>query len=342
MKSTPSVFLSFILTVLLSLSLLAGCGTASATSSAHLAPAAEDRLVIYTSHRDAIYGPIIREFEARTGIWVQVETGGSMELLDRLSQGETDCDVFFGGGVDTLEAHKDLFTPYHSPLAAEILPEYDSEDHAWTPFSSLPIVLAYNSKLVRLNAPSGWKDLLDPTWQGRIAYADPRISSSAFTALYTMLQIYSDTDPEITLERFLQNLDGEILTSSSSVIEQIAHGNCYIGITLEDEAIRSMQDGYDVAMVYPKEGTSAICDGVAIVAGCTHEDNARLFIDFLLQKDVQTYLVESCYRRSVRADLQDLTATSEEAFLPYDIVQASASQSDLLSLWEQLCKEVTP
>lgn len=336
MRSLSHFFLPFLLISLV----LAGCLSPSARNQNILAPAEEDRLVIYTSHREAVYGPIIREFEARTGIWVQVKTGGTMELLNRITAGDCDCDLLFGGGVETLESHKELFIPYQSPRSQEIATIYRSSTHHWTPVSSLPIVLAYNSKLVRLNPPSGWGDLLDSNWKGRIAYADPSVSASAFTALSTLVQVYSDADTESILRAYAENLDGELLSSSSSVIEQIAQGNCYIGVTLEDEAMRSIQEGYDLDIVYPEEGTSAVCDGAAIVSRCSHLSNAQAFIDFLLEEDVQRYLSKHCSRRSVLSALTD--AASDTVFLTYDIAWASERQEELLTLWENLQKEVAP
>ena len=78
--------------------LLGGCGRNTGPDLARFAPAEEDRLVLYTSHKEELYGPIIREFEARTGIWVQVETGGTSALLERLEAEAEDpaCDLLFG------------------------------------------------------------------------------------------------------------------------------------------------------------------------------------------------------------------------------------------------------
>lgn len=336
MKFTISALFSLLLIGLL----LSGCGNSHSHDTTLLAPSPENRLVIYTSHRDAVYEPIIREFEARTGIWVQVKTGGTIELLDLIAQGDSGCDLLFGGGTESLESHKELFSPYTSPLAANIVSTYQSDTGHWTPFSFLPIVLAYNSKLVRLNPPSGWEDLLDTIWQGQIAFADPTVSASAYTALSTLLQLYAKEENEIIMHRFLKNLNGEILPRSSSVVEQIAYGNCYIGVMLEDEVIRSIREGYDVAMVFPKEGTSAVCDGLAVIANCAHEDNARLFIDFVLGKDVQQYLITQCYRRSVLSELS--TEETNTSFIPYDSDWSSQQQANILALWNDILQEVMP
>ena len=37
---------------------------------------------MYTSHKQEVYAPIIKEFEERTGIWVEVVPGGTTELLE--------------------------------------------------------------------------------------------------------------------------------------------------------------------------------------------------------------------------------------------------------------------
>ena len=61
--------------LLVCLLLLTGCGRADTQDVSSFAPAEGDRLVIFTSHKETIYEPILKEFEQRTGIWVELETG---------------------------------------------------------------------------------------------------------------------------------------------------------------------------------------------------------------------------------------------------------------------------
>ena len=282
--------------LLCALLLLTGCGGRNTAEWDALAPAEEDRLVIYTPHSESVYGPIVKEFEERTGVWVQVETGGTGELLARLEEekDEPRCDLLFGGGVDSLTAGQELFAPYVSLLAEEVVPAFLCGDGSWTPFSSLPVVLIYNPVLVRSNPPEGWESLLDPVWRGRIAFADPTVSGSAYTALATMLQILPG---EGVLEAFFHNLGGRTLSGVSEVVAEVAdavaEGNCTVGITEEPAALEAIQAGRDVALLYPKEGTSAAADGMAVVSGCAHEENARRFIDFALGGDVQERLART-------------------------------------------------
>lgn len=337
-------FLFFILLSFAGSLSLSGCLRREQTDYSAFAPAEENRLVIYTSDPEEVYAPIIREFEERTGIWVQVETDGSIALLNRIAaeSEEPRCDVMFGGSLESLYSFSRYFSPYKGSEADKIPPEYAQEDGLWTPFSIPPVVLIYNPKLVRTNPPVGWASLLDPAWKGKIAFANPETSGSSYTALSTMLQILPGGEEEL-MRKFYRNLEGRTVDRASQVVGEVANGSCYIGVTLEENALRSIKKGYDIAMVYPEEGTSAIPDGMAVIAGCPHQENARRFVDFALSEDVQTYLSLSCNLRAVRADVpQPEGITGELVVFPYDIDLAGSRQEDCLALWHSLKKEVAP
>lgn len=325
------------LVLLLSLVLvLSGCAGQSPSEYNRYAPEESQRLIIYTSHKQEIYEPIIREFEQRTGIWVEIEAGGTTELLKKIASGDTKCDLLFGGGIDSLSAYGDLFTVYKSPELENVIPSMKGEGE-WTPFSSLPIVLIYNPKLVKFNPPEGWSSLLDPERKGKIAFANPAVSGSSYTALITMIQALG-RDPTECITEFYNNLDGRIISSSSGVIDAVAQGECFIGVTLEVTAIEGIKDGYDIAMVYPAEGTSIIPDGAAIVKNCRHEENAKRFLDFILDRDVQSRLYDAFSRRPVRAGIYTPSASGLK-IIRYDIEWAGRNHEVILQLWAKLSGE---
>ena len=64
----------------------------------------DKKLVIYTSHKEDVYEPIIKEFEERTGIFVELKAGDTIALFDELQQDEPGTfDVMFGGGIESFE-----------------------------------------------------------------------------------------------------------------------------------------------------------------------------------------------------------------------------------------------
>lgn len=324
---------------LMVLLLLSGC--AQGTDVSAFAPGEEERLVIYTSHKEKVYGPIIKEFQQRTGIWVEVVTGGSGELLERIAMeaesGQPACDLMFGGGVESLAAYEDCFEPC-TPEGVENLRGVGlSEEGLWTPFSSLPLVLIYNTRLVSEGELTGWADLLDPRWKGRIAFADPTVSGSSYTAALTLFSCIEGDDWDI-LAALVDNLDGGALPDSGDVVESVRSGSRYIGVTLEETALK--QRSPELGIVYPAEGTSAVPDGCALIKGAKHAENARAFLDFVLGRDVQELLVSDLHRRSVRTDVhapEDLPSEAELGIIDYDVHWAGALKEEFIRRWAELC-----
>lgn len=324
---------------LMALLLLSGC--AQGTDVSAFAPGEEERLVIYTSHKEEVYGPIIKEFQQRTGIWVEVVTGGSGELLERIAMeaecGQPACDLMFGGGVESLAAYEDCFEPC-TPEGVENLRGVGlSEEGLWTPFSSLPLVLIYNTRLVSEGELTGWADLLDPRWKGRIAFADPTVSGSSYTAALTLFSCIEGDDWDI-LAALVDNLDGGALPDSGDVVESVRSGSRYIGVTLEETALK--QRSPELGIVYPAEGTSAVPDGCALIKGAKHAENARAFLDFVLGRDVQELLVSDLHRRSVRTDVhapEDLPSEAELGIIDYDVHWAGALKEEFIRRWTELC-----
>lgn len=300
------------------------------------------RLTIYTSHKEEVYMPIVREFEERTGIWVDVITGGTNELLERIEsqQDNVEADVMFGGGVESLKAYEHCFSPYVVGSSGSIREPHQAEDAVWTPFSALPVVLIYNTKLVSPDKITGWSSLSDPIFRGRIAFADPAISGSSFTALAT--QILAGKSMDKTLATLAENLQGKILSSSGDVLNAVADGSYLVGITLEETALKYIAAGADLAMVYPEEGTSCVPDASAIVKGAPHSENAKRFLDFTVSYEVQQMLSESSYRRPVRSDIpagESLLPLQDIVLVDYDIDWACKNRDVILSDWLFYLKE---
>lgn len=317
---------------------LGGCRQPQPAGTGFEKAAEAQRLTVYTSHKPEVYEPIIKEFEERTGIWVQVKAGGTTELLEeiRKESGKNTCDIMFGGGVESYEVYKDCFAAYKSGQSDMLNDKYFSGESNWTVFTDLPIVLIYNNKLVsEEQAPEGWADLLSGRWQGKIAFADPGKSGSSCTMLATMIQIL-DMGEEETLRQFAEALDGRVSGGSGTVLEEVASGTRLVGVTLEETARKYIAKGADLSVVYPKEGTSSVPDGCAIVKGAPNEENAKLFLEFIVSRDVQRLAVEKLYRRTVRLDIPQDAGSETGKIVDFDLEWAVEHQEEILSCWERL------
>ena len=309
------------------------------------APAEDKRLLIYTSHKEELWKPIVKEFEERTGIWVEVVSGGTNLLLEEIAEkkGEVDADLFFGGGVESLNAFSDYFIPYEAKGIEEVDPQFRSATDVWTPFSALPVVLIYNEKLLSPEELGSWKDVLAPKYKGKIAMANPAYSASAFTGLLSFEKAVqeetdstedSDGDKEILL-RIAKQLDGKEYTDSGEVPEAVADGSKLVGITLEETALKYMAKGENIGIVYPKEGTTVVPDAGAILKGAKHLENAQKFLDFSISKDCQDILQKRFHRRAVLTSMAGEGEPSllEIKRLSYDVSKISAERNRVLTDW---------
>ena len=305
-------------------------------SSSYAVPQ-EKQLIVYTSHKEEVYLPIIREFESRTGIWVELHTGGTTQMFSEVKEASEQgrCDIMFGGGIESYEAAKDLFMPYEPVERSALDPDYVDDEDRWIPFTELPIVFVYNKKLVSYSElPTTWEELFDSKWKGQIAFADPNSSGTSYTILSTMEQLFNE-EPQSLVPRFYEQLEGRILPSSGQVIPEVSDGSFLIGITLEETARKAMDQYEDISMLYPEDGTSAVPDGIAMVKNAPHSYNAGKFIDFVVSYDTQRYATENFYRRSVRRDVGSKRGNTE-TFIKFDVEKSAREEEEVFSLWNAL------
>ncbi len=312
--------------------LLTACGGSGVQTD--YAPGEENRLVIYTSHKEQVYRPLVREFEERTGIWAEVVTGGTNELLERIGREKTAprADIMFGGGVESLESCRGLFESVRCGALEDVADSFREPGDAWVPFSALPVVLIYNTKLVDPASLTGWEDLLRPLFRGRIAFADPTKSGSSFTALVTAVQACG----EDFMGEFAGSLEHQLLDSSGEVLTAVADGSCLVGITLEETALQRIAAGDNIAMVYPVEGTSCVPDGTAVVLGARHRENAVRFLEFTLSREVQQLLDSGFYRRGVLEEIPStLRPLAKIPLVDYDVQWAASHREETLEEWNR-------
>jgi len=316
-------------------------GATGADRAAGADGAGEADLVIYSSHPDELARVVVAEFRERTGLRVKLVRGGTGEMLARLRSeaeaGKGVCDVFWGGGAESLAANIDLFEPWTSSEDAAIPAVYKAADHRWNGFTVLPMVIAYNKRLLPAGrVPRSWSDLFEPYFRGSIAYADPSVSASSYTILRTIGSALSKpggpsrTDVE---EAFARALAGKVLGESSAVFPAVASGEYLVGIYHDEAAQELLITGSDLKIVYPADGTSAVPDGVALVRGCAHCAAAGTFIDFVLGADVARVMGTRFHRRSVRTDSAPIPgqpALPEITLAPYDIGEAAADKAATL------------
>jgi iron(III) transport system substrate-binding protein len=263
----------------------------------------ERTVTIYVSTDRVFSEPVLREYERRSGVRVNVaydtEETKSTGLANRLlaEKNRPQADVFWSNEpVRTLVLKsREVLAPYRSPSAEGIPPAVIDPDGYWTGFSARIRVIAYNTKFVKADeAPQSVFDLADPRWKGRAAMADPRFGSTSFhvAALYAHVG-------DATMDDFFRRLKANqvrIVDSNSTVRDLVARGEALVGLTDTDDVNVAIENGQPVAMVLPDRngaGVPIMPNMVSLIANAPHPEEGRALIDYLLSPDVERMLAES-------------------------------------------------
>ena len=291
-------------------------------------------LKIYSPLNERIIIPIIKEFQESTGILVEYTSAGTLDLLNALEdKGDKYLvDIMWGGGKEYLSIYQDLFEPLRP--GGEYLLGYNK----------LPIVLIYNRKLVSENEVCrSWSEILQPKWKGRLALADPEGSGSAYIALSFLLELNMKNDYNWeNAEKLLHNVEGKMLAKSSEVYEGVAAGDFAVGISMEEAAINLIHQGKDIGIVYLEEGTPVIDDSIALMKDAKNKEQARIFIEFVLSRKVQTYMVDRFYLRSVRDDVKipdGLSSMNTLNIFDTSTLSTFDKKEMILKNWRQLASD---
>ena len=249
-----------------------------------------DRVVtIYVSTDRVFSEPVLREYERRSGVRVNVvydtEETKSTGLANRLlaERARPQADVFWSNEpVRTLVLKsRDVLAPYRSPNAAGIPAALIDPDGYWTGFSARIRVIAYNTKLVTADAaPKSVFDLADPRWKGQVAMADPRFGSTSFhvAALYAEL---GDAKADDLFRRLRAN-NIRVVDGNSTVRDLVVRGEVKAGLTDTDDVNVAIENGDPVAMVLPDReglGVPVMPNMVSLVAKGPHPEEGKALID---------------------------------------------------------------
>lgn len=263
----------------------------------------DKEVVVYTSLDQVFSEPILKDFEKKTGIKVKavydVEASKTTGLVNRLiaEKNRPKADVFWNSEVAQTIILKDkgVLAPYSSSSAKDIPQKFRDKKDYWTGFAARARVLIYNTNLLKeSDLPKSIFDLTKPKWKGKVALAYPLFGTTATH----VAALYSTIGQEKT-EKFLKGLkanDVVIVDGNSVSRDVVVEGQLPLGFTDTDDVNVAIQSGKPVKMLFPDIegiGTLLIPNTVALIKGAPHPKEAKVFIDYLLSRKVESKLAFS-------------------------------------------------
>jgi len=265
-----------------------------------------NEVVVYSSVDQIFSEPILKEFEEKSSITVKMvfdtEETKSTGVMNRLiAEGRNpQCDLFWSGDPmrNILLKSKGITAPLHS-IAASKIPSFaqDKEGH-WIGFSARARVLLYNKKLIAKEAlPQSILDLTQPQYDHKFAIANPLFGTTTFH----IAAIFSAWGTEKGMQWLtgLKKNNVTIATSNGDVKRRVLKGEVAMGLTDTDDAFEAKKENSDVDYLFldqEKNGLGSLImpNALSLIAHSPHPENGKKLMEYLLSKEVESQLAQSC------------------------------------------------
>lgn len=299
------------------------------SAAAPATDAAGGTLVLYSGRSENLVGPLIEQFEAASGIDVEVRYGSTPEVAATLLEEGTNspADVFFAqdpGGLGAI-ANAGLLAALPEEIVNTVKPEFRSPDGLWVGVSGRARVVVYNTDLLtEADLPADIAEFTDPAWSGRIGWAP---TNASFQAMVTgMRVIWGEDETRAWLEGMQAN-NPVVYEGNAPIVEGVAAGEVEVGLVnhyylyrfLAEQGETFAARNYFLPGGGP--GSLVMVAGVGRLATGQNEANALTFIEYLVSAEAQEYFT---------------TQTSE-----YPVVEGVAAPEGLTPIEELNAAEIT-
>ncbi|WP_371583202.1 ABC transporter substrate-binding protein [Streptomyces sp. NBC_01314] len=288
------------------------------------------------------------QFAETTGLKADFVRLSSGEALARIQagKGNAEFDVWYGGPADGYAAagEQGLLTPYVSANAKVIPTKYKDASGLWTGVYVGALGFCSNGELLKekgLDAPDSWADLLDPKLKNDIGIAHPSTSGTAYTALWTQVQLAGgDQDKALDYMRELHPNVLQYTKSGAAPAQMTARGEVAVGVIFSHDCIATQEAGFpDLQVTFPSEGTGYETGGVALVKGAKNPTSAKKFVDWALTPEAQeigpgvkAYQFPTNPEARVSDKVVDLASIK---VVDYDAAAAGAAKSELTKRFDE-------
>lgn len=293
--ASRTLALAAVLTVTVS-----GCGIA----------AGSDETVRVYSARHYDLEPAFEKFADQTGISVKFLHGSDAELRERIkAEGEdTLADVYMtvDAGNLAIAARNGIFRPVASPELRDAVPEHlRHPDGMWFGLSKRARTIVYDPRDVDPSQLSTYEALADPEWKGRLCL---RRSTNVYTqSLVASVIAHHGRDEARGIVRGWAD-NAEILNNDVVILENIAAGECDVGIANHYYLARQLDENADFPVEIfwanqDAQGTHVNISGAGVTKHADNPELAKRLIEWLAT-DGQQAFVEGNHEYPVNPEVE--------------------------------------
>ena len=263
-------------------------------------------LTVYSGRNEKLVGELVKDFEAESGLDVEVRYGDSAELAAQIAEegGNTRADVFFAQDAGALGSVERQFAALPANLVEEVPERFRDGGNRWVGTSARARVVAYDSReLSPRDLPKSILDFTKPEWKGRIGFAPTNASFQAFVS--AMRLELGDERTRAFLEGLKAN-QPKTYENNIQTEEAIARGEVDVGFVNHYYAyeLRAEQPDFPVRNHFLRRGDPGSLVNVAgagVLASSDARPDAERFVRYLLSRAGQVYVADKLYEYPVAA-----------------------------------------
>jgi len=207
------------------LGLVAGCSSSTNKQASDVT-----ELTIYSGRSEEFIAPFFADWEASSGIKLNVRYGDSAELSAQILEegSNSPADLFLSQDAGSLGAisQAGLFTPVPSDVAADIPSAFVAANREWVGITGRARVFAYAPDRVK-TLPVSITELTKPIYKNQIGIAPTNASFQAF--LTALIENKGTAFAKAWLEGLKTN-GVKIYLKNSAIVEAIDKGEISMGL----------------------------------------------------------------------------------------------------------------
>lgn len=277
-------------------------------------------LTLYVGRGEALAGPLIQQFEAETGIEVQVRYGSTAELAVLITEegAASPADVYWAQDAGALGAlaKAGLLTTLPAQLVANVQEKQIHPSMEWVAVSARNRVLAYAANRVgKDELPASVLDLTDARYRGRVGWAPTNGSFQSFvTALRT-------TQGEQAAEAWLRGMMAnapKAYPNNSSQLDAVAAGEIDFALVNNYYLLRHLAEdpAFPVAQTFFQDGdigNLANVTGIGVLKSSHEQEAAQRFIAFLLSDEAQRFFTDENFEYPITTTIEPAAGLASNA-----------------------------
>ena len=276
---------------------------AYAIDAATIAAAKREGEVVWASTQiiNQLVRPVAAAFEKKyPGIKVRYTRANANEvavkILNESRAGRPQSDVF-DGTSSVVPLKQEGYVLQWQPEAAKDYPDlYKDPDGYWIASNLYINTPGYNTALVPKGMePHTYQDLLNPKWQGKIAWNALPSTSGGVGFIGTVLAEMGEQNGMNYLRAFAKQKVANVAAAARQVLDQVIAGEYPIALQIfNHHAVISAKKGAPVDWIKmePATGTLSV---IGIQKNAPHPNAAKLLVDFIISREGQQVYRDADY-----------------------------------------------